>query len=97
MAASPLYYRFYIPEHLRKYLGITLRKKYLFIYKFNNEIYLSTDTIPRIINHMTTITILNAKTGQRNIFVDIPKTILDYEPSAFKIVHSKGKLIKFEK
>lgn len=94
MAASPLYYRFYIPEHLRKYLGITLRKKWLFIYKFNNEIYLSTDTIP---NDLATITILNAKTGQRNMFVDIPKTILDYEPSAFKIVHSKGKLIKFEK
>lgn len=94
MANSNVTYRFYIPEQLRKYLGITLRKKDIFLFKINNELYLSTDTIPIDLKNLT---IIKATVGQHQMFVDIPKTILDYTPNTYKLIHAKGKIIKFKK
>ena len=94
MADPNINYRFYISEQLRKYLKLNLRKNAIFLFKINNIMYLSTDTIP--IN-LKDLQILKVKIGQEKMFIDIPNTAIAYEPKAYSIVHAKGKIIKLEK
>lgn len=89
--ANPVpFYRLYLNEKLRKFLGINLKNKKIYVFKVNHKTYLSTDTIPKtgICDR------LNVKLGNRAWYINIPKTYLEYEPLSYKLLNTRGKVLE---
>ena len=84
------FHRFYLKESIRKYLGINLKKKKIYLFIVNNRIYLSTDTVPK---HKKTV-ILIAKIGFHSWFVDLPIDLLPFIPNSFKLLNVNGKVLE---
>ena len=93
MARKTDYYRLYLNEILRKFLGINLRNKKIYIFKLNNIVYISTDVIPK----HTEVIVSEVKLGNRAWYIRLPKTYLDYTPVNSKLLNTKGKLIKLSR
>ena len=90
MANSIPFYRLYLNEKLRKFLGINLKNKKIYVFKVNHKTYLSTDTIPKSGN----CTQLNVKLGNRAWFINIPITHIEYEPTSYKLLNTRGKVLE---
>ena len=90
MENTTTHYRLFLNEKLRKHLGVNLKKKKIFIFKVNHKTYLSTTSIPRSGKYETLEVIL----GNVCWFIDIPNTYLEYEPTNFKLLNTRGKVIE---
>lgn len=90
MANTVPFYRMYIREKLRKFLGINLRRKKIYVFKLNHKTYLSTDTIPKNCE----FEILVARLGYYSWFVNIPTTYLEYEPKSYRLLNTRGKVLE---
>ena len=91
--ANTVFYRLYLNEILRKNLGINLKNKKIYIFKVNHITYLSMDMIPKHLN----IGILPVKLGANSWYIDIPTQYLEYEPTGFKLLNVRGKVIQILK
>ena len=91
--ANSLSYRLYLNEKLRKNLGINLKNKKIYIFKVNHITYLSIDMIPKHLN----VGIIPVRLGCRSWFIDIPKQYLEYEPTGYKLLNVRGKVIELLK
>ena len=90
MANTVPFYRMYLNEKLRKFLGINLKNKKIYIFKVNHKTYLSTDTIPKSGECAS----LKVKLGNRAWFINIPITYLEYEPKSYKLLNTRGKVLE---
>lgn len=90
MAITVPFYRMYLNEKLRKFLGINLKNKKIYVFKVNHKTYLSTDVIPKSCK----FEILNVKLGNRAWFINIPITYLEYEPIGYKLLNTRGKVLE---
>lgn len=88
--ANKIYYRMYLNETLRKNLGINLKNKKIYIFKVNHITYLSIDMIPK---HLETTYVI-AQVGQCSWYINIPIEYLEYEPTGYKLLNTKGKVIR---
>ena len=91
--ADTVFYRLYLNEILRKNLGINLKNKKIFIYKVNHITYLSMDMIPKHLD----VKVIPVHLGSHNWYIDIPKQYLEYEPTGFKLLNVRGKVIQLLK
>lgn len=83
------FYRMYLNERLRKFLGINLRNKKIYVFKLHHQTYLSVDTIPK----STKCEQLTVRLGNRAWFINIPTTYLEYEPVSYKLLNTRGRVI----
>ena len=90
MANTIPYYRLYLDETLRKFLGINLKNKKIMVFKVNNKTYLSRDTIPKSAEVET----LKVKLGYYAWYINIPIKYLDYVPYGYKLLNTRGKVIE---
>lgn len=90
MADTVPFYRLYLNEKLRKFLGINLKNKKIYIFKVNHKTYLSTDTIPKTGKALC----LKAKLGYTSWILDIPISYLEYEPTSYKLLNTQGKVLE---
>ena len=90
MANNLSHYRLFLNEKLRKFLGINLKNKKIYVFKVNHKTYLSTTSIPKSIK----FDILKVILGNTCWFIDIPTTYLEYEPNTFKLLNTQGKIIE---
>lgn len=90
MANTIPFYRMYLNEKLRKFLGINLKNKKIYVFKVNHKTYLSTDTIPK----SGIVERLNVKLGNRAWFINIPMTYLEYEPTSYRLLNTRGKVLE---
>ena len=90
MANTIPFYRMYLSEKLRKFLGINLKNKKIYVFKVNHKTYLSTDTIPK----SGMCERLNVRLGNRAWFINIPITYLEYEPQSFRLLNTRGKVLE---
>ena len=80
----------YLNEKLRKFLGINLKNKKIYVFKVNHKTYLSTDTIPKT----GECSRLNVTLGSKSWFINIPITYLEYEPTNYKLLNTRGKVLE---
>ena len=90
MANKVPFYRLYLNERIRKHLGINLKNKKIYAFKVKKVTYLSTDTIPRNLNFKT----LKVRLGNSAWFIDVPETLLEYEPKNYKLLNTQGKVLE---
>ena len=90
MANKVPFYRMYLNEKLRKFLGINLKNKKIYVFKVNHKTYLSTDTLPKSGNAER----LEVKLGYYAWFINIPITYLEYEPTSYKLLNTRGKVLE---
>lgn len=90
MANTVPFYRLYLNEKLRKFLGINLKNKKIYVFKVHNVTYLSTTTIPKT----GKVEILTVTLGETQWFLNIPRTMLEYEPQSYKLLNTKGKVLE---
>lgn len=90
MAYKVPYYRLYLNEIIRKFLGINLKNKKIYVFKVNHKTYLSTDVIPKTAD----IAYLDVKLGATSWYINIPSTFLEYEPTNYKLLNTKGKVLE---
>lgn len=90
MANTLPFYRLYLNEKLRKFLGINLKKKKIYVFKVNHKTYLSTDTIPKNCQ----FSVLEVKLGYNAWFINIPQTYLEYEPTGYTLLNTRGKVLE---
>ena len=90
MAITVPFYRMYLNEKLRKFLGINLKNKKIYVFKVNHKTYLSTTSVPKTGD----IKILNARLGDYRWFINIPITFLEYEPKSYKLLNTRGKVLE---
>ena len=90
MANKVPFYRLYLDEKLRKFLGINLKNKKIYVFKVNHKTYLSTDVIPKSVS----VAHLNVKLGATAWFINIPQTYLEYEPTNYKLLNTRGKVLE---
>lgn len=90
MANTVPFYRLYLNEKLRKFLGINLKKKKIYVFKVNHKTYLSTDTIPKSCQ----FSVLKVTLGYSAWFINIPQTYLEYEPTGFTLLNTRGKVLE---
>ena len=90
MANTIPFYRLYLNETLRKFLGINLKNKKIMVFKVNNKTYLSRDVIPK----SAEVEILKVKLGYYAWYINIPIKYLDYEPYGYKLLNTRGKVIE---
>ena len=88
MAIKVPFYRLYLNEKLRKFLGINLKNKKIYAFKVNHKTYLSTDSIPKT----GEVVRLDVKLGYNAWFINVPITILEYEPLNYKLLNTYGKV-----
>lgn len=90
MATSVPVYRMFLNETLRKHLGINLKNKKIYIFKVKHKTYISTDMVPK----STSFKILNVILGSTCWFIDIPASYVEQEPSSYRLLNTKGKVIE---
>ena len=90
MANTVPFYRMYLNEKLRKFLGINLKNKKIYVFKVNHKTYLSTDVIPKT----GVCSRLTVRLGNRAWFINIPATHLEYEPKSYKLLNTRGKVLE---
>lgn len=90
MANTVPFYRMYLNEKLRKFLGINLKNKKIYIFKVNHKTYLSPDVIPKSGNAEH----LEVRLGNRAWFINIPITYLEYEPTSYKLLNTRGRVLE---
>ena len=90
MANTIPFYRLYLNERLRKFLGINLKNKKIYVFKVNHKTYLSPDTIPKT----GICEELNVRLGNRAWFINIPITYLEYEPTSYKLLNTRGRVLE---
>ena len=90
MANTVPFYRLYLNERLRKFLGINLKNKKIYVYKVNHKTYLSTDTVP--VNGK--FERLKIMLGSTRWYINIPITYLEYEPMNYKLLNTRGKVLE---
>ena len=90
MANTVPFYRLYLKENLRKFLGINLKNKKIYVYKVNHKTYLSTTSIPK----SGKFEILNVKLGYYAWYINIPITYLEYEPTGYTLLNTRGKVLE---
>ena len=90
MATSTNFYRIYLKEPVRKYLGINLKKKKIYMFIVNNKMYLSTDAIPK----NKKIYKLTVKLGLYSWFIDIPTNYAIYQPTSYKLLNTANKVLE---
>lgn len=87
------FYRLYLNEKLRKFLGINLKHRTLYLFTIKNITYLSADMIPK----STKFKKINVILGNCTWYIDIPTTNIRYIPNNFKLINTPGKVIKLIK
>lgn len=90
MANTVPFYRMYLNEKLRKILGINLRNKKIYIFKLNHKTYLSMDAIPKTGDCRQ----LTVRLGNRAWFINIPVTMVEYEPVGYKVLNTNCTIIE---
>jgi hypothetical protein len=75
---------------LRKFLGINLKNKKIYVFKVNHKTYLSTDVIPKTAK----VQRLDVRLGATAWFINIPLTFLEYEPTNYKLLNTRGKVLE---
>lgn len=90
MANTIPFYRLYLKETLRKFLGINLKNKKIYVFKVNHKTYLSTDTIPK----SGQCERLDVKLGYYAWYINIPITYLEYEPTSYRLLNTRGKVLE---
>lgn len=90
MANTIPFYRMYINEKLRKFLGINLKNKKIMVFKLNHKTYLSRDTIPK----SAEVEILPVRLGYTAWYINIPMKYLEYVPNNYKLLNTRGKVIE---
>ena len=90
MANQVPFYRMYLNEKLRKFLGINLKNKKIYVFKLHHKTYLSMDVIPKT----TKCERLNVSLGATVWFINIPITYLEYEPTNFKLLNTQGRVLE---
>lgn len=84
------FYRVYLKEPIRKFLGINLKHKKIYVFKVKNRTYLSTNAIPKTAKYKK----LTAKIGMYSWFIDVPETYLEYVPATYKLLNTRGKVLE---
>lgn len=90
MANTVPFYRLYLNEPLRKFLGINLKNKKIYIFKVNHKTYLSTDAIPK----SGKATKINVVLGRYSWYINIPTTYVEYVPTGYRLLNTRGKVIE---
>ena len=90
MANTVPFYRLYLNEKLRKFLGINLKNKKIYVFKVNHKTYLSVDVIPKSAKFKQ----LTVKLGYSAWFINIPITYIEYEPINYKLLNTHGKVLE---
>lgn len=90
METSANFYRIYLKEPVRQYLGISLKKKKIYMFIVNNKMYLSTDAIPK----NKKIYKLTVKLGLYSWFVDISTDYALYKPTSYKLLNTAHKVLE---
>lgn len=90
MANTVPFFRMYLKEPIRKFLGINLKRKKIYIFKVKNKTYLSTNVIPKNSKYA----LLSAKLGIYSWYIDIPETYVDYTPTNYKLLNTRGKVLE---
>ncbi len=90
MANTVPYYRLYLNERIRKFLGINLLHKKIYVFKVHHKTYLSTDTIPKT----TQAKQLNVRLGYSSWYINIPTSFLEYEPASYKLLNTRGRVLE---
>lgn len=90
MANTIPFYRIYLNDRLRRFLGINLLNKKIYVFKVKGKTYLSTDTIPKsgLCKQLT------VKLGSIQWYVNIPTNYLEYEPKTFKLLNTHGRVLE---
>ena len=87
------FYRLYLNEKLRKFLGINKKHHYLYLFNIKNKTYLSADMIPKSGKFKK----INVILGNCSWHIDIATTDIPYEPSNFKLINVPGRVIELTK
>ena len=90
MANTVPFYRMYLNEKLRKILGINLRNKKTYIFKLNHTTYLSLFALPTTGDCIQ----LTNRLGNRAWFINIPVTMVEYEPVGYKVLNTNCTIIE---
>lgn len=90
MANKVPFFRLYLNEKLRKFLGINLKKRKIYVFKVKSKTYLSTDVIPV----SGVVSILTVKLGYNAWYINIPNTYLEYTPTGYKLLNTRGKVLE---
>ena len=93
MAITIPFFRLIINERLRHLLGINLKNKKIYVFKVNHKTYLSVDTIPKTGEAKR----LDVKLGNRYWYINIPYTYLEYIPTSYKLLNTRGKVLELIK
>lgn len=93
MANTVPFYRIRLNDRLRKFLGINLLNKKIYVFKVKGKTYLSTDTIPK----SGICEQLSVKLGSDHWYVNIPTTYLDYEPNNIRLLNTHGRVLELTK
>ena len=93
MALDVPYYRIYLKDKIRKFLGINYKNKKIYAFKVNHKTYLSTDTIPKSGNYICLKVVL----AYTSWAVDIPVSCIEYEPYGFRLLNTAGKVLEITK
>jgi hypothetical protein len=60
------------------------------VFKLKQKTYLSTDTVPVSVKFEK----INVKLGYSAWFINIPLTMLDYEPIGYRLLNTQGKVLE---
>ena len=93
MANTIPFFRLYLNEKLRKFLGINLKKKKIYVFKVKDKTYLSVDVIPK----SSSVASLTVKLGYNAWYINIPTTYLNYSPIGYKLLNTHGKVLELIK
>ena len=85
--------RIYFARNVRRYLGLTLYQRNLFLFVLDDTAYISTTFVPKYTSYKK----LKAKIGKYEMFVDIPTKYVPYEFSRFEILNTKYTVLKILK
>ena len=84
------YYRLNLNEKIRKYLGINLKNKKIYVFKVNHKTYLSVNAVPK----SAEFAILTVKLGYYRWYINIPITFCEYEPTGYRLLNTSGKVLE---
>lgn len=89
--ASPVpFYRMYLKETLRKFLGINLKNRKIYVFKVNHKTYLSTSAVPK----SGKVKELRVILGAYRWYINIPASYLEYEPTGYRLLNTRGKVLE---
>lgn len=93
MASKVPFYRMYLPEKLRKNLGINLKNRRVYIFSVKGRTFLSMNVLPK----NAQFSVLKVKLGNSAWYIDLPSNLTHFEPNSYKVLNIPGFVIELLK